>query len=79
MVNVTMTNLFEAIQLVTVPTQSDQDDWKWTLRAISNRPILRVLDDGTTAVVENGSNDSLKGSLAFLAGSPGKVSAAPPT
>jgi hypothetical protein len=72
MVNVTMTNLFEAIQLVTVPTQSDQDDWKWTLRAISNRPILRVLDDGTTAVVENGSNDSLKGSLAFLAGSPGE-------
>ena len=72
MVNVTMTNLFEAIQLVTVPTQSDQDDWKWTLRAISNRPILRVLDDGTTAVVENGGNNSLKGSLAFLAGSPGE-------
>ncbi|MFZ0479351.1 MAG: carboxypeptidase-like regulatory domain-containing protein [Terriglobales bacterium] len=70
MVNVTMTNLFEAIQLVTIPTQTDQDDWKWTLRSISNRPILRVLDDGTTAVVESRSDNDLKGSVAFLAGSP---------
>jgi len=68
MVNVTMTNLFEAIQLVTAPAQADQEDWKWTLRAIANRPVLRALPDGTTAVVENG-DDSLKGSLAFLAGS----------
>ncbi|MGA9527517.1 MAG: carboxypeptidase-like regulatory domain-containing protein [Terriglobales bacterium] len=72
MVNVTMTNLFEAIQLVTIPTQSDQDDWKWNLRAISNRPILRVLGDGTTAVVENGGANDIKGSLAFLTGSPGE-------
>lgn len=70
MVNVTLTNLFEAIQLVTIPSQSDQDDWKWTLRSIANRPILRVLPDGTTAAVENG-DDDLKGTLAFLAGAPG--------
>jgi Carboxypeptidase regulatory-like domain len=69
MVNITLTNLFEAIQLVTVPSQSDQDDWKWTLRSIANRPILRVLPDGTTAAVENG-DDDLKGTLAFLAGAP---------
>jgi len=72
MVNVTMTNLFEAIQLVTMPTQSDQDDWKWTLRSISNRPILRMLPDGTTAVVENRNPGDLKGTLALLAGSPGE-------
>ncbi len=72
MVNVTMTNLFEAIQLVTLPAQSDQDDWKWTLRSISNRPILRVLPDGTTAVVENRNPRDLKGTLALLAGSPGE-------
>jgi len=69
MVNVTLTNLFEAIQLVTVPTQADQDDWKWTLRAISNRPILRVLPDGSTAIVENGRD--VKGNVKLLAGAPG--------
>ena len=70
MVNVTMTNLFEAIQLITVPTQADQDDWKWTLRSIANRPVLRVLPDGTTAVAD--ADDTLKASLAFVAGSPGQ-------
>src|SRR5271169_5416889 len=68
MVNITLTNLFEAIQLVNLPQQVDQDDWKWTLRSVSNRPILRVLPDGTTAVIENG--DDLKGNVALLAGAP---------
>jgi len=70
MVNITLTSLFEAIQLVNLPPQADQDDWKWTLRSVSNRPILRVLPDGTTAVVENG--DDLKGNVTLLAGSPGE-------
>lgn len=72
MVNITLTNLFEAIQLVNMPGQVDQDDWKWTLRSISNRPILRVLPDGTTVVENGGSSNDLKGTLAFLAGSPGE-------
>ncbi len=58
MVNVTLTTLFEAIQLVPLRGPVDDDDWKWTLRSVSNRPILRVLPDG------------LKGTLAFMAGSP---------
>ncbi len=70
MVNITLTSLFEAIQLVNLPPQADQDDWKWTLRSVSNRPILRILPDGTTAVVENG--DDLKGNVTLLAGSPGE-------
>jgi len=70
MVNVTLTNLFEAIQLVTVPQQVDQDDWKWTLRSISNRPILRVLPDGSTAIVENGHD--IKGNVKLIAGAPGE-------
>src|ERR1035438_3249026 len=69
MVNITLTSLFEAIQLVNLPAQADQDDWKWTLRSVSNRPILRVLPDGTTAIVENG--DDLKGNVTLWAGSPG--------
>ena len=70
MVNVTLTTLFEAIQLVPLRSQVDDDDWKWTLRSVSNRPILRVLEDGTTVVVEHG--EDLKGSVTFLAGSPGQ-------
>ena len=73
MVNITLTSLFEAIQLVTPPSQVDPDDWKWTLRSISNRPVLRVLPDGSTAVVRGDSSDApLKGTLTFIAGSSGQ-------
>ena len=72
-VNVTLTTLFEAIQLVPLRGPVDDDDWKWTLRSVANRPILRVLPDGTTVVAqsrESASGRDLKGSLTFLAGSP---------
>jgi hypothetical protein len=69
MINVTLTSLFEAIQMVTVPQQADQDDWKWTLRSISNRPVLRVLPDGSTAIIENGHD--VRGNVKLIAGSPG--------
>ncbi|MFY9560698.1 MAG: carboxypeptidase-like regulatory domain-containing protein [Terriglobales bacterium] len=70
MVNVTLTTLFEAIQLGPLRGPADDDDWKWTLRSVSNRPVLRVLPDGTTAVAsEAGSDHDLKGSLVFMAGS----------
>lgn len=70
MVNVTLTTLFEAIQLVPLRTPVDDDDWKWTLRSVANRPILRVLPDGTTVVEQN--NDDVRGSVSLLAGSPGQ-------
>jgi hypothetical protein len=69
MVNVTLTTLFEAMQLGPLRGPADDDDWKWTLRSVSNRPILRVLPDGTTAVAETAASDELKGSLVFMAGS----------
>ena len=75
MVNVTLTTLFEAIQLVPLRTTVDDDDWKWTLRSVSNRPILRVLEDGTTVVAQSGESTAghdLKGTLSFMAGSPGQ-------
>jgi hypothetical protein len=74
-VNVTLTTLFEAIQLVPLRSPVDDDDWKWTLRSVSNRPILRVLEDGTTVVAQSGesaADSDLKGSVTFLAGSPGQ-------
>jgi hypothetical protein len=75
MVNVTLTTLFEAIQLVPLRSPVDDDDWKWTLRSIANRPILRVLEDGTTVVTQSGEsagNHDLKGTLTLLGGSPGQ-------
>jgi carboxypeptidase family protein len=75
MVNVTLTTLFEAIQLVPLRTTVDDDDWKWTLRSVANRPILRVLEDGTTVVAQSGESTAdhdLRGALSFMAGSPGQ-------
>src|SRR5271154_2740056 len=75
MVNITLTTLFEAIQLVPQRNQADDDDWKWTLRSVANRPILRMLEDGTTVVAQTGESSSdhdLKGAVTFVAGSPGQ-------
>src|SRR5437588_415327 len=74
MVNVTLNTLFEAIQLGPLRGPAEDDDWKWTLRSMANRPVLRVLDDGSsvTQVKSSGEGEGhdLKASLSFLAGSP---------
>ena len=52
-VNLTLSTLFEAIQwLPAQPRAPDEptDDWKWTLRSSSNRPLLRLLQDGPLVV-----------------------------
>jgi hypothetical protein len=69
MVNVTLTTLFEALQLGPLRGPADDDDWKWTLRSVGNRSILRILPDGTTAIATDGDDGDLKGSFVFMAGS----------
>ncbi|HXM22784.1 MAG TPA: carboxypeptidase-like regulatory domain-containing protein [Terriglobales bacterium] len=71
-VNVTLSTLFEAIQMAPRRGPADEDDWKWVLRSVSNRPILRVVDDHSPAVIaESAKGDrELRGTLSFLAGSP---------
>jgi len=80
MVNLKLSGLFEAIQLPALRGPADDDDWKWVLRSASNRPILRMLEDGSLApVAETGDkhgldghgldNHDLKGALSFVAGS----------
>jgi len=71
-VNVTLSTLFEAIQMAPVRGPAEDDDWKWVLRSVSNRPILRVVDDRSPAVAaESAKGDhELRGTLSFLAGSP---------
>ena len=65
-VNVTLNTLLNALRVGPLRGTADDDDWKWTLRSVANRPVLRVLDD--PASVEQQSHD-VKASLAFLAGS----------
>ena len=71
-VNVTLATLFDAIQLAPWRGPAEDDDWKWVLRSVSNRPILRVLEDGSPVLVSQAEQDGheLKGTLSFLAGSP---------
>jgi Carboxypeptidase regulatory-like domain len=53
-INLTLSTLFEAVQwLPAQPRSPDEpsDDWKWTLRSSSNRPLLRLLQDGPLVVL----------------------------
>jgi Carboxypeptidase regulatory-like domain len=60
-VNLTLNTLFEAIQwLPAEPRSPDEpeDDWKWTLRSSTNRPLLRFLEDGPLVVVSGADSQS---------------------
>ncbi len=53
-VNMTLTTLFEAVQWLPAQKRTatePDDDWIWTLRSSSNRPLLRMLEDGPLVVV----------------------------
>ena len=66
-VNITLNTLLGAIQLGPIRTTPDDDDWKWTLRSVANRPILRVVNDPTLMAEKQ--DHEMRGSLSFLAGS----------
>ena len=65
-VNVTLNTLLGVMQLGPTRAVPDDDDWKWTLRSVANRPILRVFDDPTAAEQQD---HELTGSLSFFGGS----------
>jgi hypothetical protein len=65
-VNVTLNTLWNAVRVAPLRGATDDDDWKWTLRSVANRPVLRVFDDPSNP--EHQGHD-LKASLSFLAGS----------
>ncbi len=70
LVNLKLSGLFDAIQLPALRSRADDDDWKWVLRSDSNRPILRMLEDGSLAAAAEPGADKhdLKGALSFVAG-----------
>lgn len=65
-VNITLSTLLGAMQLGPLRPVPDDDDWKWTLRSVANRPILRIFDDPVPA--EKQSHD-FTGNVTFVAGS----------
>ncbi|HYL14539.1 MAG TPA: carboxypeptidase-like regulatory domain-containing protein [Terriglobales bacterium] len=70
-INVTLNTIFEAFQLAPNHGPAEEDDWKWTLRSVANRPVLRVVNNAPTVVAKGEKKDdgSLKGKLSFVAGS----------
>jgi hypothetical protein len=66
-VNVTLNTLLSALDVGRIRAVPDDDDWKWTLRSVANRPILRVFDDPAQPAEKQ--DHELKGTLSFLAGS----------
>jgi hypothetical protein len=65
-VNLSLTTIFNALQLTPRTSTAEQDDWKWMLRSAANRPILRVLQP---AAVSESDDGGLHTSLYFAAGS----------
>ena len=53
--NITLSTLFDAVQWLPAErrtTDEPADDWKWTLRSETNRPVLRFSDEGPMMVSE---------------------------
>lgn len=72
LLNLTLSTIFDAIQLAPRREGSDDGDWDWVLRSTANRPVLRVLPDGSPVMVAKAdqSHPDLKGTLSFVAGAP---------
>jgi hypothetical protein len=60
-VNLTLAALYDtASWLPAQRRRADEtsDDWKWTLRSTANRPILRIVEEGTTIEVSSSASDN---------------------
>jgi hypothetical protein len=67
--NVTLSTLLDAVQLVPAQGTDDPDDWKWVLRSSANRPILRLAKSSASAGKSGSPFRDVTGTLSFLAGS----------
>ncbi|MBB5338177.1 carboxypeptidase regulatory-like domain-containing protein [Tunturiibacter gelidoferens] len=62
-VNLTLSTLFESTAwLPAERRKADEpgDDWKWTLRSVANRPILRLTEDGDVIMVSSSVRETPK-------------------
>lgn len=70
LLNLTLSTIFDALRVAPRRGNSDDGDWDWVLRSAANRPVLRILPDGSPVMVADSSSSSdLKGALSFVAGS----------
>ena len=74
-VNLTLATLFDTSAWLPAErrkTDEPGDDWKWTLRSSANRPMLRMLDDGSPVLVSSSASDNkreqIKTKAAFSSG-----------
>ena len=66
-INITLSTLLGVMELGPVRPVKDDDDWKWTLRSVANRPILRIFDDPSSTAEKQ--DHETRGTVSFLAGS----------
>ncbi len=60
-VNLTLATLFDTSAWLPAErrkTDEPSDDWKWTLRSSANRPMLRILEDGTPVLMSSSATES---------------------
>ncbi|MGH9515588.1 MAG: carboxypeptidase-like regulatory domain-containing protein [Terriglobales bacterium] len=71
LLNLTLSTVFDALQFTPRQGTSEDGDWDWVLRSTANRPVLRIMPDGSpVTVADKSTSDDLKGTLSFVAGAP---------
>ncbi|HEY4660762.1 MAG TPA: carboxypeptidase-like regulatory domain-containing protein, partial [Terriglobales bacterium] len=71
LLNLTLSTVFDALQFTPREGTSEDGDWDWVLRSTANRPVLRILPDGSpVTVADKSTSTDLKGTLSFVAGAP---------
>jgi hypothetical protein len=71
LLNLTLSTLFDAVQFAPRRGAADDGDWDWVLRSTANRPVLRMLPDGSGVVLARArdARPDLTGTVSFVAGS----------
>jgi hypothetical protein len=60
-VNLTLNTLYDLMQWTPQPQRvraNSEEDWAWTLRSASRRPLLRYLDDGEPVLIWDGAQET---------------------
>src|SRR6266849_3616573 len=65
-VNLTLSTIFDTLNVIPRSDATQGDDWQWMLRSMAHRPILRVVDPQVTAERRD---PVMKAGISFVAGS----------
>ncbi len=65
-VNLTLSTIFDTLNVVPRSDATQGDDWQWMLRSVARRPILRVVDPQAAAERRD---PVMKAGISFVAGS----------